>query len=262
MISQEPISIQVRVIGSAAARPESWVADTAEEVTVTTFAYHAAVFVSRNTLNPVVLSGQMALLRSEDIIPQDDDLVAVTSVDGSRYLRRVWHDRDEYILQAIHPTKPVAAIRLSKARAAIRKVVGVLYDTPCDPVDGSSPAVSEWLPCERVPIREMKVFKALTVEGNSLDPIARRGQKVLVRDGRTAAEAATEGVCLAAIESEDPSIGNVIKRVFPRGDTLILVSPNPVEPLVPDVVPIESVKRVWPLCGALFETSDDLVEVE
>ena len=95
------------------------------------------------------------------------------------------------------------------------------------------------------------------VEGNSLDPIARPHQKVLVADGRPPTLVTIEDGGLAALELKDPTIGNVIKRVHPRGKEWILVSPNPVEPRGPEVVPVEKIERVWPLRGVLFETAGE-----
>lgn len=245
------------VVGRAAARPESWVLDSSAEVTSTKFAPDAVIFVSCNTLNPAIRYGQCALLADEDIQPRDDDLVAVVSTDGDRYLRKLWCDKESYILQAIHPTKPVPALRTSKTQAAVRKVIGVLYQTPLTPVIQPSSKTLEWYPFSRFPSEIIANFKTLVVEGNSLEPVARQGQKVLVAEPETPQNTSLEQGGLAALEIEDDAIGNVIKLAYPRPDFWTLVSPNPVEPQAPDRVPIERINRIWPLRGVLFETIDE-----
>lgn len=248
------------VVGRAAARPESWVLDSSAEVTSTKFAPDAVIFVSRNTLNPVIRYGQCALLADEDIQPRDDDLVAVVSTDGDRYLRKLWCDKESYILQAIHPTKPVPALRTSKTQAVVRKVIGVLYQTPLTPVIQPSSKTLEWYPFSRFPSEIISNFKTLVVEGNSLEPVARQGQKVLVAEPETPQNTSLEQGGLAALEIEDDAIGNVIKLVYRKSEQWILVSPNPIQAYTPDIVPIEKIdqiKLIWPLRGVLFETIDE-----
>ncbi len=257
---QRPITKEtlfIRVIGRAAARPESWVVDSADVPTLTPFVCHGAVLVSVGTLCPVIRSGQAALLASEDIVPQDDDLVIVVCAGEHRYIRKLWSDGDSCILQAIHPTRPVPPVRVLRAQTSIRKVIGVLYEPPLCSATQAPSHTLEWDPYNAFPVEAIKSLKALLVEGNSLDPIARSRQKVLVAEGRPPALVSMEDGGLAALELRDGTIGNVIKRVHPRGKEWILVSPNPVEPRSPDVVPTEKIKLVWPLRGVLFETTDE-----
>lgn len=244
-------------IGRAAARPESWVLDSSDEVTLTRFAPHTTIFVCSNTLNPVIKYGECALLAGEEIQPRDDDLVAVVSNDGDRYLRKLWSDKESYLLQAIHPTKPVPAVRTSTIKAAMRKVIGVLYNTPLTPVMQTSSKTLEWYPFSSFPSEIIANFKTLVVEGDSLEPVARQGQKVLVSEPETPQNSSLEQGQLAALEIEDDAIGNVIKQVFRKSKHWILVSPNPIQAYTPDIVPIEKIKRIWPLRGVLFETIDE-----
>lgn len=245
------------IIGRAAARPESWFLDSSDEVTLTRFTPHTAIFVCSNTLNPVIKHGECALLADEEIQPRDDDLVAVVSNDGDRYLRKLWSDKESYLLQAIHPTKPVPAVRTSTIKAAMRKVIGVLYNTPLTPVIQTSSKTLEWYPFSSFPSEIIANFKTLVVEGDSLDPVARKGQKVLVSEPEIPQNTSLEQGGLAALEIEDEAIGNVIKQVYRKSKHWILVSPNPIQAYTPDIVPIEKIKRIWPLRGVLFETIDE-----
>lgn len=247
------------VIGRAAARPESWVLDSSTEVALTKFAPSAAIFVSSNTLNPVIRYGQCALLADEEIQLEDDNLVAVVSSDGDRYLRKLWSESEVYILQAIHPTKPVPAIRTLKSQNAIRKVIGVLYEPALRPNIQKSTKTSEWYPYSSFPSKIFSNLRMLIVEGDSLDPIARKGQKVLVAEPETPQNTSLEQGGLAALEIEDEAIGNVIKQIYRKSDHWILVSPNPILAYTPDIIPIEKIKHIWPLCGVLFETIDQEV---
>jgi len=247
----------LQVIGRAAARQESWVLDSSGEVSSTTFAPYTAVFVLGESLNPVIRNGQCALLAADDIQPDDDDLVAVVSSDGNRYLRKLWSDGEGNILQAIHPTRPVPAIRSLADVTAMRKVVGVLYKPALRPNMQPSSKTLEWYPYSNFPSKIIGDLKTLTVEGDSLDPIARKGQKVLVGERESAKDTTVENGGLAALEVEDETIGNVIKRVYRKSGVWTLVSPNPVVPYTPDIVPMDKIIGVWPLRGVLFDTMDD-----
>ena len=61
---------------------------------------------------------------------------------------------------------------------------------------------------------------------------------------------------LAVIETDDQSVGNEIKRVYPETNKWILVSANPLEAYTPDIIPIEKIKKIWPLKGVIFESHD------
>lgn len=96
---------------------------------------------------------------------------------------------------------------------------------------------------------------AIAVEGESLEPLARRGQHVLVASQQSPAETTLDQGGLAVLETSDDSVGNVIKRVYRRNDQWVLVSPNPVEPPEPILLPVEMIVAVWPLRGVLFESA-------
>lgn len=255
-ISQKPLVLPV--LGRAAARLDSWVLDTSEEVTSTKLLAHTSAFISSNTLNPVVRYGQCVLLAHEDNQPEDDDLVAIVSSDGNRYLRRItWSDEDSLVLQSIHPLKRIPTIHMSKAECAMRKVIGVIYEPPTRPSLDSSSKTFEWYPYNDLKKEMITSLKTIIVEGNSLDPIARKGQKVLVSEPRSPQTTTLEPGGLAALEIDDGDVGNVIKRIYRQGENWMLLSPNQVEPHTPDLIPVTKIKQVWPLRGVLFETIDD-----
>jgi len=245
------------VVGRAAARAEGWVRDWPEEVSSTTFAPQTAVFACVDTLNPVIRKGECVLLAGEDVQPEDDDIVAIVTSNGDRYLRKLWSEGGGNILQAIHPTRAVPAIRSLEGETAMRKVVGVLYEPALRPNIQASSQTLEWYPYSRFPSKIIGDLKVLTVEGDSLDPIARKGQKVLVGERESAKDTTVEDGGLAALEVDDEAIGNVIKQVYRKSDVWILVSPNPVIPYTPDLVPMDKIVGVWPLRGVLFDTVDE-----
>ena len=72
------------------------------------------------------------------------------------------------------------------------------------------------------------------------------------------AQCGIESGGLAVIETDVESVGNEIKRVYPKKDSWILTSANPLELYTPDIIPIAKIKRVWPLKGVLFEVAESL----
>jgi energy-coupling factor transporter ATP-binding protein EcfA2 len=76
-------------IGAAAARSNPWVVEMRDESQMLSLSAGAAVLVARDILEPVARYGQWVLLATEDIAPNDGDLVAAEDSGGNRYLRRV-----------------------------------------------------------------------------------------------------------------------------------------------------------------------------
>ena len=100
--------------------------------------------------------------------------------------------------------------------------------------------------------------KAIKVVGDSLAPIARDRQKVLVDESLSNVTACPNGD-LAVVEFSDNGVGNVIKQVFRNSPQWAFVSPNPVDRLPPIIVPPTDIRGIWPLRGVLFDTLvDDL----
>jgi hypothetical protein len=140
--------------------------------------------------------------------------------------------------------------------APLRKVIGVLYE-PTAKVSHRSDKIEEWEPSGAIDIpATIRKYRAIDVMGASIEPLARAGQKVLV--GEKCDD--LSNICnatLAVVQTRDEFVGNVIKRVYPTDRDLILVSPNPVETIDLILLPRSEIRGIWPVCGVLFETSDE-----
>jgi hypothetical protein len=251
----EPIAMHV--VGRAAARRNGCVVDMSEAVWTMTLAPGAAVLVTSNTLEPVARPGQWALLASEDVLTADGDLAAVDARDN-HFLRRVWSDGPNWILESINPVLAIAPTCLPKGDVALRKLIGVLYEPIRTSKAGDGTTKNEWQPRSDFPLDLIGKLRAITIEGNSLDPVARHGQKVLVAEKQSIREAKVSKAGLAIFETTDE--GQVIKRAFFGNRQWFLDSPNPVYPHDPIVLPEEKIIGVWPLHGVIFESSEDMNE--
>jgi len=245
-------SLEMPFIGRAAARSDPWVVDVAEELLAGQIDAGSLVLVTAESLDPVARLGQWAILASEEVVPVEGDLVAVVDEDGNRLLRRLWSAGDSWLLQPANPVKPIPCRLATKAPSPMRRMVGVVYLGPTEPSAASSGLLVEWTPIETAPVDRLRSLRAITVEGNSLNPVARKGQCVLVED-KLAEPSRVEPGALAAVVTEDDQVGNVLKRVYPREDVLLLVSPNPVDVVPPASVPFSKVRAIWPFAGVLFE---------
>lgn len=250
----EPVAIPL--LGHAAARPDSMTLLAEEEMSRNEILPGYAVLVAADTIDPVARIGQWVLLAEEDTPSVDGDIVAISTADGGRLLRRMWSDGDKWLLQSVNPVRPAPSVILRKLDGASRKVVGVLYDPPKQPRAASSSAHDEWHPRGDFDPSRLSDLKMVKVVGDSLDPIARRDQSVLVGRKQSAEDVSVESGGLAVIETKNDSVGCVIKRVFRLGDRWILISSNPVEPHEPIVVSTDEISGVWPLHGVLFESFD------
>jgi len=245
------VPIKLQLLGSAAARPESLTVIPDGDSSASEIPPAHAVLVSGATLDPVAKVGQWVLLAHGEGKLHDGDLAAVSTDGGRRYLRRVWSEGDNWMLQSINPVTPVASILLRKLHAAARRVIGVLYEPSTRP--GST--VDEWQPRSDFDTAKLSKLRVITVEGDSLEPIAKPRQRVLVKEKLLPLDSIRRG-SLAVIETSDDEVGCVIKRVFPAPQKWTLISSNPVEPHDPIVLPIEKIEAVWPLHGVLFEMYD------
>jgi len=249
-------SLQIKHIGRAAARPESWVVDEAGQETNEVIHNFACVHLTGNTLDPVARCGQCILLSDSDDIPVDGDLVVGESSEKKKYLRRISFDDENALLYSINPLKITAPVQVDRKTLSLHRVVGVLYD-PCRHCNAEILIGNEWHPCENIDPSYFENKKMISVEGDSIEPIARKGQKVLVEEGMRPQDCTIESGGLAVIETDDESVGNEIKRVYPKENNWILVSANPLEPYTPDIIPIEKIKKVWPLKGVIFEVAEN-----
>jgi SOS-response transcriptional repressor LexA len=245
----------VPIIGRAAARSGPWVVDIPAETVPGRLSGGAIVLVTGDSIDPVAKLGQWVILAPEDVIPSDGDLVAAVDEDGNRLLRRLSSADDAWILQPINPVRPIPCKLANKTPPAFRKVTGVLYLEPRTLPSVSSGLLSEWTPVEATAVEKLKSLRAIAVEGDSLDPIAWKGQWVLVQAPLTDVTRVEPGT-LAAVATDDPRVGNVLKRVHVRGKEVLLLSPNPVDVTPPSFVLLEKVTSVWPFAGVLFEGMD------
>jgi len=253
-------AFSLRTVGRAAARMGPWTVDLSEDSTQVLVPPGSAVLVASDSLDPVAKSGQWVLLEAEDVEPNDGDLVAARDSDGNRYLRRVWSDGERWVLHAINPVRPTACIISPKRETAVRRITGVVYHPLATPSFAArNDRIAEWEPSEVLRCETIQNCSAVDVEGDSLTPIARQGQKVLVREGRPPCDLVIPSGSLAVVETLDDNIGNVIKRVFPDQDNWILASCNPVDTVSPLNIPTAQISRVWPIYGVLFEFGDEPV---
>jgi SOS-response transcriptional repressor LexA len=244
--------IDFPLIGAAAAKSNPWSVEFTEETGHLRFATGAAVQVSCDSLEPVARFGQWVLLAEEHQSLSEGDLVAVRDQDGGSFLRRIWSEGRDWILQSINPVRPLPSITINKRHATVRKIVGVLYG-PLGSATAPPGVAAEWLPCSSLDaVGALTKCRAIDVQGDSLDPLARDGQKVLVNEPLTDRSECTEGE-LAVIEFTDETMGSVIKQVFPDKKQWTLVSLNPIDRLAPIIVKPDAIRAIWPLQGVLFE---------
>ena len=249
-------SRNISIIGRAAARPEAWVIEPTEQKTNASIQNFACVHVTGNTFDPVARCGQCILLSDSDDMPTDGDLVVGESSEQKKYLRRISFDDENAFLYSINPLKITAPLQVERKMLSLHRVIGVLYE-PCRYCDAGILNGNEWHPCKDIDPSYFENKKMIAVEGDSIEPVARKGQKVLVEEGMRPQDCTIESGGLAVIETDDESVGNEIKRVYPKKDNWILVSANPLEPYTPDIIPIEKIKKVWPLKGVIFEVAEN-----
>ena len=163
----------ISIIGRAAARPESWVIDEAENETKVALQQFACVHVTGNTFDPVAKRGQCILLSEPSIIPVDNDLVAVETTSQKRYLRRVFFVDEVACLCSINPLKNTVPLQLEKANISLNRVMGVLYE-PCKNCNAKTSNGNEWHPCKNIDPSYFADKKLISVEGDSMEPIAQR----------------------------------------------------------------------------------------
>jgi len=246
-------SIKIKTIGRAAARNESSVIEFSENFDESSLKPFACAYVTSYTFDPIARYGQYILLAQQDEVAVDGDLVAVESLDGERYLRRMAVDGDILILSSINPNKVISPIQINIDKVLVYKVMGVIYESTLPSRGGETIHDGEWQPYEKFDISFFDDLKMVSVEGDSLEPIALEGQRVLVGVPKNPDQYSIENGGLAAIETKD-DIGHVIKRVFRKENEWTLVSPNPLASYPPDIVSVEKIEKVWPLYGVIFET--------
>jgi energy-coupling factor transporter ATP-binding protein EcfA2 len=248
--------IEIKEIGCAAAKPDSVTIDTSEQPVIVKLAGGSTVRVCSHTFDPIAKLGQWVMLAADDISIADGDLAAMEIPGGRRLLRRIWTEGESWRMQSINPVELNPIVSVLKSECAARKVIGVLFEPRKFPEDEIDPELTEWDFVDVETSKLLHELRCITVEGSSLDPIARNGERVLVAKGQPPNETTMSNGSLAVVETTNEKVGNVIKRVFRMDDGFILVSPNPVEPHEPIPLNREEVSLLWPLRGMLFEQTE------
>lgn len=249
-------SIDIRELGRAAAKPDAVLIDTSEETVVIKLAAGSTVRVCSHTFDPIAKLGQWVMLAADDLSVADGDLASMEISGGRRLLRRIWTEGESWRMQSINPVKPYPIVSALKSECAARKVVGVLFEPRRFPEDEIDSELTEWDFVDVETSKLIRELRCITIVGSSLDPIARKGERVLVAEGRPPNETTMSNGSLAVVETTNDEVGSVIKRVFRTDDGFILVSPNPVEPHEPIPLKTEEVSSLWPLRGMLFEHAE------
>jgi SOS-response transcriptional repressor LexA len=243
-------------LGRAAARPESLTIISDDEQSEFELAPGSAVLVAAATLEPVARIGQWVLLGAEGDDVDDGDLAAVTIESDRRLLRRVNSEGEDWVLSSVNPVQPIRAVTVPKVDCAIRRIVGVLYEPRRATSLRTASNINEWIPRQDFDLRFILGLRCVAVEGESLNPIAWPGQLVLVGERRSVGDNAIRRGSLAVIDTDDDSIGCVIKRIYPREREWILVSSNPTDPHDPIDIAPSRIRGIWPLHGVLFEARE------
>ena len=247
--------LELKMLGRAAAKPDAVTIDLSEPPAPITLKPGSTILIRSDTLDPIAKRGQWVILEAEDVSVADGNLAAVVTGDGRHLLRRVWSDGDSWRMQSINPVQLCRIESVLKSEAAARKVCGVLFEPRQAPGINAEGPGHEWEALDYNTLDAISALYSILVEGNSLEPIARAGQTVLVAKGTTVKESTMSRGSLAVVETTNKDIGNVIKRVFPGDNQYILVSPNPVEQHDPIPLSVDQIEKLWPLRGILFEAA-------
>lgn len=246
--------LSLSVIGTAAAQTRGCVVDLADHPQATSLPPGGAVLVVGDGLSPLARTGQWAMLAKDDEIVGDGDYAAVIDQAGNRYLRRIWSEKDSWLLETINPLASIPPTMVRKCASKARKVIGICFVSEREPKPGGGRGINEWHPRQDFTAHQLGGLSGITVRGTSLEPIAASGHVVLVGQKVTGFTGIDTGM-LAVVETDDELVGNVIKRVYPQDRALLLVSPNSVEPREPLLVTRDKLRAVWPVRGVLFEVS-------
>jgi len=234
---------KLKIVARAAAA-EDGVGVFWEEVEISRIGGNQVAILKLDTIAPIGLIGQYLLLDSEERTPDDEDLVVVETKDKERYMRRYWMEEDKSIcLEATNPTNPYKPIKLSEGEHLVRRVVGVLFDKV--PIKKGKEG-DEWVP-GKLPEKWLDDIVGVSVEGTSMEPIAREGQIVLVRKEEGQIIRKADLACLDITDREA-----VIKRCYPSEDDWELCSINPNDVQEPIRVGVGEIRHVYPLVGVLL----------
>lgn len=236
---------QMPIIGEAAAASAGVGINWIDEETVSILPFHA-IRVTSDVLAPIAMNGDIILLDSEDIPPNDSDLVAVQLEDGRRLIRRFWIRDHLPYFESVNATSPSSPIVVANGEHLLRKIVGVLFYRHVA-VDTSG-ANGEWDDVGEA--RKLLIgLSGVRCKGTSMEPIARNNQTVLI--GRESAFDSLQSGELACVDAE--VIEAVIKRCFVKDKEWILNSVNPETIETPILLPRENIRHVYRVKGVLFD---------
>ncbi|MHC4090833.1 MAG: S24 family peptidase, partial [Planctomycetota bacterium] len=208
--------------------------------------------VKGNVLAPIALVGQYVLLDPTDSPPEDSDLVVAEDADGNRYARRFWMCGETASLEAVNLTSPHRPVHVGAGFWKARRIVGVLFDGLGPRARGH--VADEWAPTSGRPATVFSGVAGIRVEGECMEPIARDGQVVLVRETDVPTSVATGD--LACVDCE--FVGAVIKRCYPDTGEWTLCPVNPTDIKEPIRVQTADVRHAYRLVGVLFELACEL----
>lgn len=244
-----PKPLTVQLVGRAAAQSDGRCIDLegSNSVSIKLIA-ERAVLVTGDTLDPVARPGQYVILAPEDNGFNNGDLVAVDA-NNQKLLRRIWRqDNNHVLLESINPLKTTSACIIDLKTIHVLKAIGVIYEPRGNEYTFGG---DEWDSDSIYNLRNIDKMNAIMVEGNSIDPIARKGQYVLINE-RIPFDRVKDGM-LAVIETAE--YGRVIKRInHKEGDvSIILTSTNLIDPHEPIIIDSKEKVSIYPLAGVLFE---------
>lgn len=251
--------VEIQCFGTTAAKHAAWEVDFTEDVTSRLVAPGSGVLVTDDSIEPVARPGQWVLLSQEDDIGSAGDIIVAKCSNGDHLLRRIWSEGDHWILQTINAVEGGPSVRIPKQEAALRRVIGVLYEPIRTFGNSSTSSLKEWTQRGDFPSDWFKALATVEVIGSSLSPIARAGQYVLIDNSEASSHKSIQNGDLAVVDSGTDGIGRVIKRVYHRDGNCILVSPNPVDPHPPLILSKSELElaKFWVVRGVLFEVADE-----
>ena len=252
---RDPLAL--KIIGTAAAQTRGCVVDLAELPRGALFPAGGAVLIVGDGLAPLARPGQWALLADPSVRITDGDYAAVKDQAGNHFLRRIWSAGDAWLLESINPLAGTAPVRVRKCTCLARKVTGVSFANAKEPKLGTNRLAKEWHTRQDFSSTPLVDLFGITIRGTSLEPIACDEHVVVVGRKIDSRFDAVRRGSLAVVETDDPRVGNVIKRVYPEERSWVLLSPNPVDPRDPLTVAKSKLRAVWPVQGVLFTLSID-----
>lgn len=234
----------MKITGEAAAASNGVGINWTDEETVSISPFHA-IRVTSDVLAPIAMAGDILLLDSEDIPPNDSDLVAVQLEEGRRLIRRFWMRDHLPYLESVNATSPASPVVVSNGKYHVRRIVGVLFYRHV--AINTSGVNSEWDDVGNARLLLIDL-NGVRVRGTSMEPIARNNQTVLipkedVRDSLQSGE-------LACVDANEIDAG--VKRCYVADDKWILNAINPTKIEEPIVILRESIRHAYRVAGVVF----------